>query len=312
MSISVVICTKNRPTEVIRCLDSIAAQTLLPQEIVIVDASDTFELTKRLDTWSGRDKFKVSYIHSEPGLTLQRNIGARASSGDVVFFIDDDIVLENEYVAEICKIFENDPAQQVGGVMGDIYENAEERKRIGRWQRFVRSLFFLDDYGNGKFRLSGRHTIPLGLDKIQPTEYLSGGQVAYRRRVLDELTFDENLEGYGLMEDDDFSYRVSRRYRNVYTPFAKCRHLHSSTERLSRREFKKMALNHHTYLFRKNVPKTLPHRFAFWLSILGLSAKPLLERPVRFLIAKCVRVLLGPELSSVLKDRLMKADRTEP
>jgi GT2 family glycosyltransferase len=295
-------------------LDSIAAQTLLPQEIVIVDASDTLDLAERLDTWSGRDKFKILYVHSEPGLTRQRNIGVRVSSGDFVFFIDDDIVLEREYVAEICKIFEDDPAQEIGGVMGDIYESAEERKRIGRWQRLVRNLFFLDDCGSGKFRLSGRHTTPFGLDEIQSTEYLCGGQVAYRRKVLDELTFDENLKGYGLMEDDDFSYRVSRRYRNVYTPFAKSRHLRSSTGRLSQRELTKMALNHHIYLFRKNFPKTLPHIFALWLSLPGLLARPFLEQPFLYLVkrpaVKCIKILLGPKLSNMLKGKL-KANSTE-
>jgi glycosyltransferase involved in cell wall biosynthesis len=275
MNASVVICTKNRPAEVIRCLESIASQTLLPQEIVIVDASDTSELAKRLDMWSGRGKSKILYIRSAPGLTRQRNVGVKASSGEVVFFFDDDIVLEKCFIEEIVRVFENDVGREIGGVTGDILNARERRMKRPWWQILLKRLFFLHDYSKGEFRLSGFGTWPHGLDKIQYTECLPGGDVAYRREVLEEFSFDEQLTGYAYLEDMDFSYRVSRKYRNVYTPFARCRHMHSQNEHLNKAERKKMLLANHAYLFRKNMPQTLPHKVAFWLSIVGLRWIPL-------------------------------------
>ena len=290
MDISVVICTKDRPAAVMRCLDSIAAQTLLPQEIVIVDASDTLELINRLDTWSGRDKIKVLYIRSEPGLTHQRNVGVQESSGDIVFFLDDDVVLERDFIREIKGVFDSDPSGEIGGVMGDILEERQTRYDTRWWQTLLRQCFFLPDYGDGKIRLSGFATRPYGLDEVMTTEFLCGGQVAYRREVLDEFAFDEYLQGYSLLEDLDFSYRVSRRYRNVYTPFARCRHLRSPAQRQSQRELDQMMLNNHIYLFRKNSPKTLSHRLAFYISIVGLKVEPLVQNVAQGLVSMIRRV----------------------
>ena len=42
--ISIVIPTKNRFQDLIKCIESIEVQTLLPDEIVIVDSSDTAKL----------------------------------------------------------------------------------------------------------------------------------------------------------------------------------------------------------------------------------------------------------------------------
>jgi GT2 family glycosyltransferase len=277
-------------------LDSIAAQTLLPQEIVIVDASDTLELAKRLDTWSGRDKIRVLCIRSEPGLTRQRNIGVEASFGDVVFFFDDDIVLEKNFIEEIVKIFENDAGREIGGVAGDILGARKVRMKRQRWRLLLRRLFFLFDFSKGEFRLSGFGTWPYGLDEIQYTECLPGGEVAYRREVLEEFSFDERLTGYAYMEDVDFSYRVSRKYRNVYTPSAKCSHIQPESERLnrterkSRAERKKMLLTNHAYLFRKNMPQTLAHKAAFWLSVIGLK----LEIPrIEYYIWRIYQAIIG-------------------
>jgi glycosyltransferase involved in cell wall biosynthesis len=45
--ISVVLATKNRFHDIITSIESILVQTLLPDEMVIVDASDTQELNRR-------------------------------------------------------------------------------------------------------------------------------------------------------------------------------------------------------------------------------------------------------------------------
>jgi len=41
MKVSVIICTKNRAQELTRCIKSVIAQSLSPDELIIVDASDT-------------------------------------------------------------------------------------------------------------------------------------------------------------------------------------------------------------------------------------------------------------------------------
>jgi GT2 family glycosyltransferase len=289
IGVSVIICTRNRPDEMVRCLNSVARQSCLPQEVVIVDSSDSPVLETRLGAWRDGGTFEMRYVRSAPGLPRQRNIGVRESSGDILFFLDDDVVLERDFIREIKKVFDGDPSGKVGGVVGDILEAREARRKRQWWQRLLRRLFFLADYGSGEFRLSGFGTWPQGLDEIRCTELLSGCEMAFRRKVFDELGFDERLTGYAYLEDVDFSYRVSRKYRNVYTPFAKCRHIQSQDERLDKAERKKMLLSNHAYLFRKNMPQTLAHKVAFWLSIIGLKWVP----PIEYYIGRVYKAIIG-------------------
>jgi GT2 family glycosyltransferase len=288
--LSVIICTRNRPDEVIRCLNSIVQQSRLPREVIIVDSSDSPVLEARLGAWHDGGTFELRYVRSAPGLPHQRNVGVQESSGDIVFFLDDDVVLERDFIREIKKVFDNDPSGEIGGVMGDILEERQTRQNTRWWQTLLRRCFFLSDYGDGKVRLSGFATRPHGLDEVMTTEFLSGCEMAYRRKVLDEFAFDERLQGYALMEDRDFSYRVSRRYRNVYTPFARCRHLRSPAQRQSQRELDQMLLKNHIYLFRKNSPKTPSHRLAFYLSIVGLKVEPFVQNVARSLVSIIRRV----------------------
>jgi len=280
MQVSAIIPTKNRYPDLVACVRSLLLQTTLPDEIIVVDASDNTGLEEVLGTTFGKNP-AIRYIHSRPGLTLQRNTGVRAAGGDILFFFDDDVVLEKEFLAEICRIFRSDTAKEIGGVYGNIvssFEPGEEKKSgsgkspllLFAYSRFA-SLFFLSKVRkDGKFQPNGFPTYPYGSDAVTTVECVPGGLTGYRREVFREFSFDENLTGYGYMEDDDFSYRVSRKYKNVYTPHARVIHNESPAARDRRYESRKMMIQNYSYLFKKNIPQDFSHRAVFWWSVLGL------------------------------------------
>lgn len=307
---SVIICTKNRMEETIRCIDSILVQTYFTSEIIVVDASESQELASRFKRLNDGGKIKIIYIHSEPGLTQQRNLGVRASCGDIVFFFDDDIVLKRDFIQEIIRIFERDPQKKIGGVMGDITNVYKARADEASWVKLFRCIFFLPGFGNGKFCLSGFNTGLHGTRKIAYTEFLSGGLTAYRREVLDEFSFDENLRGCSTMEDVDFSYRVSRKYHNVFNPYARCTHFPSPKDRLSSKTRRNLLIVNHTYLFRKNIPQTLLHKIAFRISLIGLRLEPDTHDGFCVFLWRCFKVimksLLGRRIVNFVK---MKHDQ---
>jgi hypothetical protein len=70
-------------------------------------------------------------------------------------------------------------------------------------------------------------------------------------------------------DDEDFSCRVSRKYQNVYTPYAKIVHNPSRIGRIDRRIKAKMTVEARYYLLKKNFPRTLKHTVAFWWSVIG-------------------------------------------
>jgi GT2 family glycosyltransferase len=269
LRVSVVIPTKDRTHSLCKAIDSIVNQTLLPDEIILVDSS------KKIDDRSFlKDGFTdsiplVKFIWSNQVLTVARNIGIEHSSGDVIFFFDDDVVLDRDYIKEVVKVFMNDPREKIAGVMGNIRNLKRDTSSL---TAIVRRLFFLDHFGDGKFLPSGLPTYVHGQEKKLQTEFLSGCTSAYRRKVLNEFAFDEKLgklSGYCYLEDADMSYRVSRKYNLVYTPLARLEHHPSVKAGLNMMIRTKQLVTNHYYLFNKNIPKQLSAMLAFCLSLLG-------------------------------------------
>lgn len=104
---SVIICTMDRPDDLGRALQSLQSQTLLPDEVIIVDASRNDRSEAPIP--EAFQSLPIRYFHTRtPGLTRQRNIGIRESTGDVLLFLDDDVILEPEYIEHVAAAFARD------------------------------------------------------------------------------------------------------------------------------------------------------------------------------------------------------------
>ena len=265
-NISVIIPTKDRHHQIIACLDAIHAQTCLPNEIIVVDSSANDKVKNEMAK-SDYPKTNVIYIHSSPGLTLQRNIGVKAASGDLIAFLDDDIVLDPDYFEHLLPAFANDKENRVGGVTGRITNELRDRRSLFS---FVRFLTFFSYPSYGQVRVSGFHTEYNGYEKPLKVEWLPG-VVVYRKEVFNEFSFDENLRGYAYNEDLDFSYRVSRKYECLYIPSAKMVH-NKSQSRLSSNVATALVVNNNYLLHKnilpgKNLAMKFVHLFTFYIAI---------------------------------------------
>ena len=106
MTSSVIVCTRNRPDDLAACLASLAAQTRPPDELVVVDASDDERNARCIETWAAARALPAArVVRTAPGLTRQRNIGVAHARGDVLTFLDDDVVLEPGYLAAIAAVY---------------------------------------------------------------------------------------------------------------------------------------------------------------------------------------------------------------
>ncbi|MFC1842908.1 glycosyltransferase family 2 protein [Candidatus Dependentiae bacterium] len=284
ISSSVIVCTRNRPADVVNFLDSLKKQTEKPNEVIIVDSSDE-EIYKNpifFESFSSKHfpKTKLIYKHTAPGLTYQRNIGAKAASCQVIHFFDDDVILEKNYLQQMNHVFAQNP--QYAGGMGDI-TNIPKKKRS--FNTILRNLFMLQRiYSSGKFTLSGMPKHPYGTNTFKQVEVLGGCVMAYRSWVFKKHFFDEKLKKYCYMEDCDFSRRISYEHPLFYNPKAKLKHLHSPVSRDRIEENKAMYIKNYSYLFFKNFyPKNRLKIFAYTWSILGLFAEGILYRNKAYL-----------------------------
>ena len=269
MKVSIIICTKDRPLDLMICLKSIFAQSVKPEEIIIIDSSNSEEKINQLREFI-RENDIIKHYAVKVGLTRARNIGIEKSIGEIIIFVDDDVILDQDYLYQILKIF--DTYENVGLVTGNILQADMATRTFPRLIKnsFIKEmrnvfffLFFLHRYGNGYFLPSGLPRYIACNKRIKMIECVQGANMAFRRNVLDEFHFDEHFKGYSFMEDCDISYRVSRKFKVIFTPFAELIHKISPLSRDSDKYRAKMLLENHFYLFRKNFPQTIQHRFAF-------------------------------------------------
>lgn len=110
-TVTVVVCTRDRPEALEGCLASVAAQRHPPAEVVVVDNAPRDDRTARV---AGR--FATTYlVEPRPGVSRARNAGVAASRSEVVAYIDDDAVADPDWLGTLLSRF-GDPA--VGAVTG--------------------------------------------------------------------------------------------------------------------------------------------------------------------------------------------------
>ena len=204
--LTAVIPTRNRPDDLPKAVASVCAQTRLPDELIIVDQSSGNASREHVSSvMVGIDSIKLVYIHDTSilGLVDAKRVASEWAGGDIVCFLEDDVVLESDYFEQIELGFVSHPAMI--GCCG-IISNAP--KQVAGYtiffKLFHRGIFFDRRVGlHGSF--SGRG------NELVASEMLSGGSSAWRREVFSAVSFDvEN--GLHMSEDVDFSTRVARRF----------------------------------------------------------------------------------------------------
>ncbi|RJP55274.1 MAG: glycosyltransferase family 2 protein [Anaerolineaceae bacterium] len=274
MKISVIICTRNRFDDFAKTLPSIAAQTRLPDELVVVDSSDEKRLEGYLN--SVELPFPARYFYTQPGLTLQRNHGIRESKGDLIFFFDDDVDLDVNYLAEVEKVFADDVKREIGAVGGKIVEPTSPSPRL-KFERFafcvLRFAFGVVGTHNGKFHPSGMPSHPRPNQPSGFIECLSGCCMAFRRDVFEKAAFDEHLARYGLMEDVDISKQtLDAGYKIYYQTSATLIHNESPMNRLNVQQWAEMSVVNYDYLFRKSWAYEKWRWLFYYWALIGLFA----------------------------------------
>ncbi|HEX2051518.1 MAG TPA: glycosyltransferase [Actinomycetota bacterium] len=264
-----VIATRNRPDDLVRTVESLVAQTVLPAELCIVDSSDDTPARARIEALCADASLALDYHHPAPrGLTVQRNVGIDRTTGDPVFFVDDDVAL-----APDCHERVLDEYDRWGDELGGVRAAPVRPARPALLTRVYRRLFGIGGWwpeASGRVR-AGFYVEGVSESAgVRKVEYFNGWFMSYRRAVFAHDRFDEALSGYAYKEDIDFSYRVSRRYTLIQTPRAKCDHLKSGASRMNSHQLQRMNLANQFYLHRKLMPQDARHRAALWWALLGL------------------------------------------
>ncbi len=263
---SLIIVTKGRPEPLRAALRSTVKALPADGEVIVVDGDPERSAEGVAEEIHAQHpNVAVRYVASAPGMTLQRNVGIDTANGDVVVFVDDDCTFEPGLFEALAAAY-RDPS--VVGVTGRIEQPM--RARLGnnphsRWRWLI-----LGGGAQGTMSSFGFRRPIVEVHEARDVEFMPGPLMSARRDVAAEVRFDEGLTAYSLGEDDDFSYRLSRRGRMRYEPSAVVYHHELGWRQMDRRKMDRLQVVNRTYLFRKNFPQTPTARagFAALLAIL--------------------------------------------
>ncbi|MCI0567078.1 MAG: glycosyltransferase [Acidobacteria bacterium] len=127
--ITVVVCTRNRPDLLARCLARLGELAPAPLEILVVDQSDGPE-TGELVRQHQRRIPNLRWIPTPSrGLSRARNLAVRESRGEILGFIDDDCLARRDWADSVARAFSSDPelAAVTGGSLPEPSDCADPR-----------------------------------------------------------------------------------------------------------------------------------------------------------------------------------------
>lgn len=140
MTLSVCIATYRRPERLKLLLSDLAAQSLLPDEVIVVDNDASSSARPVIEEFRGHSPFVLQYaVQPERNIALTRNRSVELANGDWLAFVDDDERAPQAWLAQLL-----DAAQRLGAdaVLGPVVPvvppTAPAWIRRGRFYEFSR------------------------------------------------------------------------------------------------------------------------------------------------------------------------------
>ena len=174
--ISIIICTYNREKYIRPLLESIAKNDYptTDYEIVLVDNNcidNTREVCEQFT--AANPEVTLRYVvESEQGLSAARNKGIKEAKGDIIIYVDDDALVDSNYIRIYAEHFAVHPdTMAAGGPIEPLYETQEPswmspytKALLTAWMNYGDQV---REYPNGR--------------------YPGGGNAAYRKEVFDRV-----------------------------------------------------------------------------------------------------------------------------
>jgi GT2 family glycosyltransferase len=219
-SVSVVICTRDRPVQLAQCLRSMQQLVPPPDEILVVDNAPTSDATQQLMAQFPQIRY---VLEPRPGLSVARNTGIQQATSEIIMFTDDDVEVHPTWLARLRSGFHNPNVMVVTGLMLPAELETEAQVAFHRSTTGAklecRALVF-----DSKYFQTNK---PFG---VTVWDIGAGASMALRRAVIEQVGgFDERLGAgaAGCSEDSEFWYRVlAAGYSCRYEPSAVIYHYH--------------------------------------------------------------------------------------
>jgi len=220
-SASVIICTRDRPNELRRCLASLPEQSFPPAEIIVVDNASKGDETRQVALAAG-----AIYLREDrPGLDIARNRGVERASSAIVAYTDDDVLLHPRWLEKLVAAFDGPSTGAVTGLVLPAEIATEAQRHFETFwsfgQGYASQIFRAADFASRQYEVYPAWKIG------------AGASMAFRREVFDRAgLFDERLDvgQAGCSGDSEYWYRLlANGYDCRYEPSSVAFHFHRQT-----------------------------------------------------------------------------------
>ena len=249
-----VIPTYYRSRDLTRLFESLLKQLAKPIEVLVIDDTPTFEIKNLCEKYKykfQKTAVRLEYVknHRERSISIARNLGAKMAFGDILIFLDSDILPYPDYVKNVIDAFKKYPnALGVGGWFAPLQKSKEGFRYYSN--QVLLKLFSLTRDSRNSCR---NFEYPIILSRTISCQYLLGSAMSIKRSVFNEFQFDDRLLGYSLGEDFLFSNLIDKTYPNtlLVSPQVRCINYVSNETRLKEKEFFDVQIRNGKYILKK-------------------------------------------------------------
>ncbi len=234
--ISAIVPTIGRPESLSRLLESLAAQSRRPNEVIVADGSggeDVLHVVAQ-PRWAARG-LNVRRVGVHPPNAVRQRVAAIAHShGEYLLLLDDDVVLETDCVQQLAGALSSDLS--IVGALAD-FNNQSWPAPTRAWRFYLRYVLRMEE---GAWQ--GRVVGPLLRFGYNPSPrhamaiaWLSTCNTMIRRSAYDEVGgfSDFFLYRCTINEDVDLGLKISKVGSILFCPSARVGHFQASGGRVS-------------------------------------------------------------------------------
>ena len=219
--VSVLICSRDRPEALARCLESVLSQRYPQSEIVVLDDASRRDIVETLEPcFRGAS---IRWVRSEQrlGVAGARNRLVQEAAGEILVFLDDDAVLESpDALGTVVTFFSRTP--ELGTLAFKIMARINGHVDL-----------------QVPFSRRWRKRNPLLTESTGPVSYYVGAGHAIRKEAFRRCGLYQESLVYGDEELDHAYRQVEAGFSLVYTPEVLVDHFPAASEVESERDGRK-------------------------------------------------------------------------
>ncbi len=192
----------NSENTIVASIKSIYEQTILPDEVIVVDDCSSDNTNNLIKT--NFPEIKLIENKKNMGLGYSRNTAIKNCENELIASIDSDVELNKNWIENLLNEFENKNNVMCGGKMTEKFI----RNKVNKW----RSKYYSQNWGQKKI--------------VNPAFLFGCNTIILKSKWKSVHGYDDKLFTNG--EDIDFSSKIKNMEESnniIYQPAAECYHL---------------------------------------------------------------------------------------